>query len=238
MRTIDKRRTLATLLVAITVLLVAAIAPATASTAEKKKPKALVGTFEVEPGADSGGTVTGSYFRMVQPDGTVDAGPYVPNGDSTATDQTYTLLTPGTDGGLRTGAYQPQPEPPFDAAGNGVADAILTPTKFFGVLFAVATNKTDPQTSATTKKPSINVNGTKLSGNLSAVGVAYGDQHFNQGAPKPSGAEGKTTGPTGTYDAKTGAYTLEWSSQIVGGPFDGFTGIWHLEGTFTKGAQR
>lgn len=235
MRTITNRRTLGTLLVAISVLAVAAIAPAAATTAQKPKSTALVGTFEVAPGADSGGTVTGSYFRMVQTGGTVDAGPYVPNGDSTATDQTYTLLTPGTDGGLRTGTYQPQPEPPFDADGNGVADAILTPTKFFGVLFAVSTNKTDPQTGATTKKPAVKASGKKLSGNLSAVGVAYGNQHFNQGAPKPAGAEGETTGPSGTYDAKTGAYTLEWSSQIVGGPFDGFTGIWHLEGTFTKG---
>jgi hypothetical protein len=29
-----------------------------------------------------------------------------------------------------------------------------------------------------------------------------------------------------------GAYVLEGSSQIVGGPFNGFTGIWHLAGTF------
>jgi hypothetical protein len=24
---------------------------------------------------------------------------------------------------------------------------------------------------------------------------------------------------------------LEWASQIVGGAFDNFTGVWHLEGT-------
>jgi hypothetical protein len=40
---------------------------------------------------------------------------------------------------------------------------------------------------------------------------------------------------SGTYNAKTGAYTIDWSSQIIGGPFDGFTGVWHLEGTFAKG---
>jgi hypothetical protein len=223
-------------LVVATALVALVAAPSTASVSQKKS-KALVGLFEIEPGADAT-TPTGSYFRMVQSGGTVDAGPYVPNGDSTATDKTYTLLSPGTDGGLLTGTYQEQPDPPFDATGNGVADAIVAPTKFFGISFAVATNPTDPQTGATTKKPALKATGKSLSGNLSAVGVAYGNQHFNQGAPKPSGVDGETTGPSGTYDAKTGKYTLEWSSKIVGGPFDGFTGIWHLEGTFTKKSSK
>jgi hypothetical protein len=49
----------------------------------------------------------------------------------------------------------------------------------------------------------------------------------------PQGAKpGLTAGPTGTYDAATKRYVLEWSSQIVGGPFNNFTGIWHLEGVF------
>jgi hypothetical protein len=236
-RTIVNPKKLAVLVTATAVLLAVGIAPASGAPAQKKKSKALVGLFEIEAGTDEAAP-TGSYFRMVQSGGTVDAGPFVPNGDSTATDKTYTLLSPGTDGGLLTGTYQEQPEPPFDAAGNGLADAIVAPPKFFGVSFAMATNETDPQTGATTKKPSIKATGKKLSGNLSAVGVAYGDQHFNQGAPKPKGAEGETTGPSGTYNAKTGAYTLEWSSTIVGGPFDGFTGIWHLEGTFTKQSRK
>jgi hypothetical protein len=211
-----------------------ALSPAVATAAGKKATK-LVGTFKVTEGAFEGTTPTGSYFRMVQPGGTVDAGPYVPNGDSTASDTTYTLLTAGTQGGLRAGKYQPQPEPPFDSTGNGVADAIVAPTKFFGVNFAVATNKKDPQTGDTTTVPTISVKGKKLTGNLSAYGVAYGNQHFNQGVPKPDGSKpGETSGPTGTYSSKTGEYSLDWSSAIVGGPFDGFTGIWHLEGTFTK----
>ena len=37
---------------------------------------------------------------------------------------------------------------------------------------------------------------------------------------------------TGTYNAKTHAYVLNWTSQVVGGPFNGFTGDWHLTGTF------
>ena len=32
---------------------------------------------------------------------------------------------------------------------------------------------------------------------------------------------------------ETGAFVLEWTSLISGGSFDGVTGVWHLEGTFT-----
>jgi hypothetical protein len=39
-------------------------------------------------------------------------------------------------------------------------------------------------------------------------------------------------GPAGTYDRSIHAYSLEWTSHIDGGPFNGFTGMWHLEGTF------
>lgn len=212
---------------------VAAFAVPAAAAGKGGKAKTLTGTFGVTAGADSGGTVTGTYFRMVQPGGTSTAGPFVPNADSAATDQTYTLLSPGTDGGLTTGKYQPDPSPAFDSAGNGLATAIVTPAKFFGVGFAVSTNKSDPQNGTATNLPKLTVKGSKLSGDLDAVSVAYGGQNFNQGAPKPGGERPTgTTGPTGTYNAKTGKYTLEWASPIVGGSFNGFTGVWHLEGTF------
>ena len=56
---------------------------------------------------------TGSTFRMVQPGGKTSAGPYVVNGDSPCTDKRWTTLSPGRDGGLRTGSFQTQPTPPF-----------------------------------------------------------------------------------------------------------------------------
>jgi hypothetical protein len=215
------------------VAVAAAVAVLAVPAGASGKAKALTGTFGVAAGAESGTTVTGSYFRMVQPGGTNTAGPFVPNADSTATDKSYSLLTPGTDGGLITGKYQPDPSPAFDPTGNGLASAIVVPVKFFGVGFAVSTNKTDPQTSTATKLPKVTVKGSKLSGDLDAVSVAYGGQNFNQGAPKPGGERPTgTSGPKGTYDAKTGKYTLDWTSPIVGGSFDGFTGVWHLEGTF------
>lgn len=199
----------------------------------------LTGTFGVVAGTCAAdGTRSGSFFRMVQPGGTLADGPFVANADSACADKTWSPLAPGTDGGLVTGAYQSQPEPAF-AGSDGDASAIVTPTSFFAVKFAVSTNDTDPQTGKLAPPPTIvAASDGSLSGDLSAVGVAWNQQHFNQGAPKPGGEEaGLTSGPAGTYDADTGAYTLEWASQIVGGPFNNFTGVWHLEGTFAPAAQ-
>ncbi len=154
------------------------------------------------------------------------------NADSTCGDKKYSALEPGTDGGLTTGAYQAQPDPPFDAAKNGVADKITQPTKFFNVGFALSSNAKDPQTGKSVPEPSITNANAKLSGDLSALNAAWNGQQFNQGAPKPGASPPGNA--TGTYDAKTGAYTLEWSSPISGGPFNGFTGVWHFEGTFEK----
>jgi hypothetical protein len=199
------------------------------------KAKKLVGTFELDPGAcDAAGEASGSYFTMVQPGGTVEAGPFLPNPDSFCSNNNeHTILEPGSDGGLVTGKYQPQPDPPFDATGNGLADGIHAPTGFFGVDFASSTNETDPQTGEDVPKVSIKARGSKLSGNISAYSVAYGNQQFNQGAPKPDGElPGLTQKLTGTYDPETREFEIEWVSQIVGGPFNDFTGIWHFEGTF------
>ena len=194
----------------------------------------LVGTFKITPGANSGGGEVGSYFRMIEPGGTVAAGPFLSNANSSATDQTYTLLSPGADGGLITGAYEPEPSPAFDEKGNSLASLIMQPTSFFGVNFSTDTAAIDPQTKEAVPAPSISTDGSgNLSGNLSAWGASWNNQEFNQGSPKPNGeSPGLTAGPSGTYNAVTGAYTLNWTSLIVGGPFNSFTGEWHLTGTF------
>jgi hypothetical protein len=198
------------------------------------KSKKLVGAFELEPGAcDDAGTASGSYFKMVQIGGTVEAGPFIENLDSACSNKQFTLLEPGSDGALSTGKYQPQPDPPFDAAGSGLADRIITPTSFFGIDFAASTNKTDPESGEDVPKIKITVKGGELSGDTSAYSVAYGGQQFNQGAPKPDAElPGLTAELTGTYDSKTKEFEMEWVSQIVGGPFNDFTGVWHFEGTF------
>lgn len=186
---------------------------------------ALVGTFSIDAGECQSDTVTGSSFRMVQPGGTLEEGPFVPNGDSPCTDQTWNPLMAGTDGGLDTTTAQTAPDPAFDETGNGLAAAVIEPVVFFGVAFAVAVDAPAPALEATDGS---------ISGDTSGWTAYYGNEMFNQGAPKPDGSTpGLTAAPTGTIDPETGAYVLEWSSQIVGGAFNDFTGIWHLEGTFT-----
>ena len=184
----------------------------------------LVGTFEIDPATCTDGAATaGSYFRMLQPGGTVDAGPFIENADSPCGDKTYTALTPGADGGLVTGEYQPAPDPAFDGTGNALAGAIFEPVSFFAVEFGGATD-------AEEALPAVTAAEGVLTGDLSSFTAYYGGSAFNQGAPKP---DGSGEAPTGTLDPETGAFTLEWTSTIIGGSFNDFTGVWHLEGTFS-----
>jgi hypothetical protein len=193
----------------------------------------LKGLFRLNPASCSGAQVSGTYFRMIQPGGTKD-GPWVSNNDSVCADKTYTDLTPGKDGGLSTTGFQPHPSAAFDVAGSGTNDRITQPKGFFGTKFATATNEKDPQTGSSTKVPEVVYDGAgKLSGNLSAFAAAWNNQHFNQGAPKPDGSKpGLTSGPDGTFDPATKKFTIEWMTTIVGGPFNNFTGKWHMEGVY------
>lgn len=221
----------------------------------------LVGLFRLTPGRDDGARLTGTWFRMLQPGADPDEGPYMTNGDSTADGGEATLLSPGESGGLRTGGYQSQPQPAFDGEGNSLAAAVTEPTKFFGVAFSISTNQLDPQTRTPVAPPAVVLRDGKLVADVSAWAASWNNQDFNQGAPKPlsstaakapgqqqaerawdwvsqkwlDGAPKATVtggGATGTYDPKTRAFVLEWTSLIEGGPFNGFTGLWHLEGIY------
>jgi hypothetical protein len=133
-----------------------------------------------------------------------------------------------------TGAFQPQPSPAFNSRGDSLSNKIFAPQPFESVNFGASTQRVDPQTHKTVPAPSIIVTAGKLSGNLSAISVSWNKQQFNQGSPKPGGRySGHTTRVTGSYNAKTHHYTLNWHSQIVGGPFNGFIGEWHFTGIFT-----
>jgi hypothetical protein len=80
--------------------------------------------------------------------------------------------------------------------------------------------------------PRLFATGRKLTGDFRAWTAEWNSIYFNQGAPKPNGSfPGFTKPVNGTYDKKTGKYDLSWYSLIVGGPFNGFTGSWHLQGT-------
>src|SRR6266540_1044144 len=91
----------------------------------------LKGLFRVTAGSCAAGPATGSYFRMIQPGGSVASGPYLQNTGTACKDKSYTPLRPGRDGGLSTAAYQPQPDPPFDSGGGGLADRITQPEAFY-----------------------------------------------------------------------------------------------------------
>lgn len=191
----------------------------------------LVGTFRLTAGSFSGGKASGTYFRMLTP----GSNPLT-NYSSTASDSTYTLLRPGSDGGLRTGVYQPTPAAAFDANGNARGERIIQPQPFFGIAFSVSTQAKDPQTGAAVPVPQIVNRGGRLSGRLEAWSAQWSTQYFNQGSPKPDGSStGFTTPVKGTYDSRTRRFELEWGSLIVGGPFNSFGGTWHLEGTFVSG---
>ncbi len=194
----------------------------------------LTGTLKLTAGKASrvhGRTqYTGTYFRMLLP-GATDQ--YFKNPDSRAKDQTYTLLRPGSDSGLELGEYQPAPSPAFSANGFALAHRITQPETFASIKFSISTAHVDAQSGATDPVPSLVVRGNKITGNLSAWTAEWNKIYFNQGAPKPNAAApypGGTRPVTGTYNPRTKAFTITWYSLIVGGPFNGFTGFWHLQG--------
>ncbi|MHB2023196.1 MAG: hypothetical protein ACYCO3_07705 [Mycobacteriales bacterium] len=209
----------------------ASTASTTASGTSKGGP--LIGLLRLTPGACQAGSVTGSYFRMIQPNGSLTSGPFVNNADSKCSNKTYTLLAPGTAGGLRLGGFQPPPAPAF-SSGNGLADSIAQPDTFFAVAFAVFTANVDRQTGKSVPPFTVSVNSSgQVSGVSTAWQAAYNNAYYNQGAPKPGGAmTGLTRALSGTYNASTHRMLLHWSSQIVGGAFANFTGVWTLQGTF------
>jgi hypothetical protein len=198
----------------------------------------LLGTFRLSAGHCTAEGATGTYFRMIDPGGTVEHGKFFANPDSACPDKSFTVSLPGSDGGLVTGAYQPAAGQPFDKFGNALATRITQPGSFTAIRFAISTNAVDPQTKRHVPAPYITVaNDGTLSGQVTAWSAAWNNLYFNQGSPKPDGSRPGLTSPvTGRYDGATHHFILTWASQVVGGPFNGFTGYWHLEGTFSPTA--
>jgi hypothetical protein len=191
----------------------------------------LVGIFKLTAGsAPAGQGPTGSYFEMLEGNGAP-----LGNLSSPAANKDFTPLSPGTAGGLSTEAYQPAPAPAFagGSSGGALADEIIEPVPFYAINFSAETAATDAQTGGQDPVPSILDDNGQLTGQITAWDAQWNGQSFNQGTPKPNGTVPAPTTPlSGTYDATTHAFTLQWKSLIVGGPFNGFTGYWHLTGTF------
>lgn len=119
---------------------------------------------------------------------------------------------------------------------------------FFGANTYIGTNPLSYQ-SANLKPPvmaSVDADGN-LSAELSSWEVMWNGSVFEQG-PRvvaedfdwstvpvelwpPSAPATGFIPATGTYDYDTGDYVVAWEALIVGGPFNGVRGFWHLEGT-------
>lgn len=193
----------------------------------------LIGTFKLDPGRCVGDGAEGTYFQMINRGGTAADGPFFGNPDSPCSDKSLNPQTPGADGGLVTGGFQPGPDPAFDPDGGALASRIVKTGSFTAIPFGISTEKTDPVTKKKNPAPQIFVQDGKLTGQITAWTAAWNKLYFNQGSPKPDGSSpGMTVPVTGTYDAATGRFELSWVSQVVGGPFDQFAGAWHLTGTF------
>ena len=201
-----------------------AVAPSNAASS-----KTLNGTFRLAPGKFSDGKASGTYFRMItgRRGGKTQ---YLANPDSRSRDKTYTLGRPGRDGGLATGRFQQHPSPVFDGKGNARANRIIQPEPYTAIRFSVATLREDPQSKKATAAPSASVDGRRLTLRAPGFTAEWNGEYFNQGAPKPDGS-GRAA--TGTYNSRTRRFVLEWTSKISGGPFNGFSGFWHLEGKFS-----
>lgn len=191
----------------------------------------MLGLFKLTAGsAPLYQSPSGTYVEMLN-----GSGAALPNISSPSANKDFTTFSPGVDGGLSTVAYEPAPKPAFanGSSGSALANDIVQPVGFEGVNFSIETSATDAQTGHANPIPQIYDDNGKLSGQVTAWDAQWNGQSFNQGTPKPDGTSPAPTTPvTGTYDASTGAFALSWRSEIVGGPFNGYSGVWHLAGTF------
>lgn len=200
----------------------------------------LVGLFRLDAGKDyASGKIEGTYFRMGGVNLSTGEVSWLPNSSSRARNNTFTLLSPGSDGGLRTDRYQAPVVPHYDDTGV-LTQSIVQRELFFGSYFTVFTQDYDWQTFGETGVrretpiPEIFSKDGKLTGQTAAWTANWNKGGlFAQGTPKSDGTLPRSTTPlTGSYDPVTKRFLLEWQSLIVGGPFNGFFGYWHLEGTF------
>lgn len=133
-----------------------------------------------------------------------------------------------------SGTFQGGPN--FDGSGNAdkTAGIVGFDFGFFGPVsaYTIPDNKNDPNNIqvGVYPAPSGDITGGTMTLDLSAWTAGWNGNEFNQG--------GSTSGTmtisnlvdngNGTFD-----FLAEWSSLIVGGPFNGNTGYWDVQGTAT-----
>jgi hypothetical protein len=82
--------------------------------------------------------------------------------------------------------------------------------------------------------PSISVENGKITGQLESWTASWNKLYFNQGSPKPDGTSPGLTSPVSGMYSTSHAFVIAWASEIVRGPFNGFSGCRHLQGTFSS----
>lgn len=200
----------------------------------------LVGSFRLTPGhcTSVAAKPTGSYLVAVS----AAANKAVRNPKSTCVNRDYTLLRPGTAGGLVTGQFQPQPDPLFDAHRNSRASAIVEPTWFGPFRLGFATEAQDEQDAPTgapafpTPQATV-INGT-LNVDLRSLVVSYAGPA--NGTCATSFGLGcwqlGSKSATGTYDARTRQFVLDWFSGESFTPKGDSIEV-HLTGNFVPAAD-
>jgi hypothetical protein len=217
----------------------------------------LDGTLLIDPGIKGPVEVIRADGSIVYRDKYL-GGSYFGLGTSNPNSSNAVMLTPGTAGGIQLGTYQnfvTNPDIPHPqgwkgdtngdgidegAAGAGYSRQVVEGTafssfKFFSNDTYIGLNPVSYQSAIAAPAPTVNLDMTTCANNLCSITadftaweVFWNGSVFQQG-PRPvnSGPFGVATG---SYDLLTKRYSLGWTSQINGGPFNGVTGTWYIEG--------
>jgi hypothetical protein len=200
-------------------------------------PSKLSGVFKLTAGhcSTAHAKPTGSYLMVVS----AAQGHAVPNPRGGCANAEYTVLQPGTDGGLETGRFQGQPTPAFDANRDSTVRRIIEPATFGHFRLGFATSPRDEQDApsgapAYPPPAALNDHGT-LSVDLRSLVMTYAGranatcaQSFGLGCwDLGSRAAG------GTYDATTHHFVIDWFTGESFTPKGDSVEV-HLEGTFVS----
>jgi hypothetical protein len=195
----------------------------------------MAGTFRVDAGrcALANATPTGSYLVVLNAGG----GKSVTNPGGGCVNPNYTPLTPGRDGGVVLGDFQPNAQPTFDEQRNSLSDRIINPVAFGPYKLGMATDAHDEQNAPggtpAFPPPSAERQGRQLHADLRSITITYGG---------PAGTTCSTAfgvgcwnlgsrSAVGTYDPATKHFAVEWQLGETFAPA-GDSLIVHLEGTF------
>ncbi|HVW79550.1 MAG TPA: hypothetical protein VHB69_01240 [Mycobacteriales bacterium] len=200
----------------------------------------LDGLFRIAPGAcpAASGLPTGSYLVVLS----AASGGTVGNPHGGCKNPAYTLLDPGTDGGLVTGEFQQVSGPTFDRHGNSRDGRIIAPVRFGKLDVGFGTSSRDEQDAPAGAPafpvPSAIVRGSALSVDLRSLVVSYaGDADTSCKTTYGVGCwELGSENATGTYDAATGHYSIQWFSGASFTPKGDSIEV-HLEGTFVPSSS-